>query len=175
MWNYHSSLGRRGGSWPTDFWPATLLLGFTSLLRVSCVLCVVVLCGRRGNIARPSLARIARPCSRKHFLPVKKISILISELELESGWTTVQTINGEGPDTDTHTQYDRTTRPTKLVDNNIYFSSHTGGLLGSRLVSVLDSGAEGPGFKSQPRRCRVTVLGKLFTPIMPLFIKQQNW
>jgi len=29
--------------------------------------------------------------------------------------------------------------------------------LGSRVVSVLDSGAEEPGFKSQPRRCRVTV------------------
>ena len=29
---------------------------------------------------------------------------------------------------------------------------------------MLDSGAEGPGFKSQLRRCRVTVLGKLFTP-----------
>ena len=39
------------------------------------------------------------------------------------------------------------------------------GWLGSRVVSVLDSGAEGPGFKSQPRRCRVTVLGKLFTPM----------
>jgi len=49
------------------------------------------------------------------------------------------------------------------------------GWLGSRVVSVLDSGAEGPGFKSQPRRCRVTVFGKLFTPIMPLFTKQQNW
>ena len=49
------------------------------------------------------------------------------------------------------------------------------GRLGSRVVSVLDSGAEGPGFKSQPRRCRVTVLGKLFTPIVPLFTKQQNW
>ena len=47
--------------------------------------------------------------------------------------------------------------------------------LGSRVVSVLDSGAEGPGFKSQPRRCRVTVLGKLFTPIVPLFTKQRNW
>jgi len=47
--------------------------------------------------------------------------------------------------------------------------------LGSRVVSVLDSGAVGPGFKSQPRRCRVTVLGKLFTPIVPLFTKQQNW
>ena len=47
--------------------------------------------------------------------------------------------------------------------------------LGSRVVSVLDSGAEGPGAnKSQPRRCRVTVSGKLFTPIVPLFTKQQN-
>jgi len=36
---------------------------------------------------------------------------------------------------------------------------------------MLDSGAEGPGFKSQPRRCRITVLGKLFTPIVPLFTK----
>ena len=44
-----------------------------------------------------------------------------------------------------------------------------------RMVSVLDSGAEGPGFKSQSRRCWVTVLGKLFTPIVPLFTKQQNW
>ena len=49
------------------------------------------------------------------------------------------------------------------------------GWLGSRAVSVLDSGAEGPGFKSQPRRCRVTVLGKLFTPIVLLFTKQRNW
>ena len=47
--------------------------------------------------------------------------------------------------------------------------------LGSRVVSVLDSGAEGPGFKSQSRRCRVTVLGKLFTPIVPLFTKQWYW
>jgi len=30
---------------------------------------------------------------------------------------------------------------------------HKIGWLGSRVVSVLDSGAEGPGFKSQPRRC----------------------
>jgi len=44
----------------------------------------------------------------------------------------------------------------------------------SRVVSVLDSGAEGPGFKSQSRRCRVTVLGKLFIPIVPLFTKQQK-
>ena len=38
--------------------------------------------------------------------------------------------------------------------------------LGSRVVSVLDSSAEGPGFKLQSRRCRVTVLGKLFTPTL---------
>jgi len=49
------------------------------------------------------------------------------------------------------------------------------GRLGSRVVSVLDLGVEGPGFKSQLRRCRVTVLGKLFTPIVPLFTKQRNW
>ena len=47
--------------------------------------------------------------------------------------------------------------------------------LGSQVVSVLDSGAEGLGFKSQPRRCQVTVLGKLFKPIVPLFTKQRNW
>jgi len=40
-------------------------------------------------------------------------------------------------------------------------------LLGSRVVRMLDSDAEGPGFKSQPRRCWVTVLGKLLTPIVP--------
>jgi len=34
---------------------------------------------------------------------------------------------------------------------------------------VLDSVTEEPGFKSQP----VTVLGKLFTPIVPLFTKQR--
>ena len=49
------------------------------------------------------------------------------------------------------------------------------GGIGSRVVSLLDSVAEGPGFKSQSRRCQVIVLGKLFTPIVPLFIKQQNW
>jgi len=31
------------------------------------------------------------------------------------------------------------------------------GWLGSRVVSVLDSGAVGPGFKSKSRHCRVTV------------------
>ena len=44
--------------------------------------------------------------------------------------------------------------------------------LSSRVVSVLDSGAEGPEFKLQPWHCQVTVLGKLFTPTVPLFTKQ---
>jgi len=35
--------------------------------------------------------------------------------------------------------------------------------LGSRVVSVLDSGTDGALFKSQPRCCRATVLGKLFS------------
>jgi len=35
------------------------------------------------------------------------------------------------------------------------------------VVSVPDSGSEEHGFESQSRRCRVTVLGKLFTPIVP--------
>jgi len=56
----------------------------------------------------------------------------------------------------THPHWTSTTIPVRLW-------------LGSRVVSVLDSGAEKPGFKSQPRRCRLTVLGKLFTPIVPLF------
>ena len=56
-----------------------------------------------------------------------------------------------------------------------FIAGFADGWLGSRVVSVLDSGAEAPGFKSQPRRCRVTVLGKLFTPIVPLFTKQRNW
>ena len=47
--------------------------------------------------------------------------------------------------------------------------------LSSRVVNVLYSGAEGPGFKSLQRHCWVTVLGKLLTLIVPLFTKQQNW
>ena len=67
-----------------------------------------------------------------------------------------------------------------LQNNNIWLTYYALVLdakrwLDSRLDSVLDSGAEWPGFKSQSRRCRVTVLGKLFTLIVPLFTKQQNW
>ena len=49
------------------------------------------------------------------------------------------------------------------------------------VVSMLDSGTVGPGFKSQPRCCLVTVLGKLFTPfvhlgkILVLDLQQNSW
>jgi len=64
-------------------------------------------------------------------------------------------------------------RHRTLLSNTvcILVTSFLVGWFGSRVVSVLDSGAERPGFKSQSRRCRVTVLGKLFTPIVPLFSK----
>ena len=59
-------------------------------------------------------------------------------------------------------------RNNKYNDDNNIFSLDCGDMYSaSRMVSVLDAGAEGPGFKSQPRRCRVTVLGKLFTHIVP--------
>jgi len=41
------------------------------------------------------------------------------------------------------------------------------GWLGSRVVSVLDSNAEGPEFK--------IAAATLFSPIVPLFTKQRNW
>jgi len=65
---------------------------------------------------------------------------------------------------------------TEICGNHfvIYSIYSMCGSIGSRVVSVLDSGA-GPGFKSEQRRCRLTVLGKLFTPIVPLFAKQRNW
>jgi len=53
-----------------------------------------------------------------------------------------------------------------------YHICYGGGSVAEWLVCCVDSGAEGPGFTSQPRRCRITVLGKLFTPIVPLFAKQ---
>ena len=68
--------------------------------------------------------------------------------------------------------------PHRYIDPVTYYASTVSksiGWLGCRAVSLLDSGAVEPGFKLQPRRCRVTVLGKLFTPIVPLFIKQRNW
>jgi len=56
-----------------------------------------------------------------------------------------------------------TTNRTNKVPEKLFFKLKERRWLGSQVVSVLDSGAEGPGFKSQWRRCRITVLGKLFT------------
>jgi len=46
------------------------------------------------------------------------------------------------------------------------------GWLGSRLVR---SGAEVSSSNRSRGSCRVTVFGKLFTPIVPLSTKQRNW
>ena len=63
-----------------------------------------------------------------------------------------------------------------LVAVKLVANCHTPfGWLSSRVVSVSDSSAEGPRFKSKSQCSRVTVLGKLFTPIVPLFTKQPNW
>jgi len=56
----------------------------------------------------------------------------------------------------------------RVVEFSLYRSIYQillPGWLGSRVVSVLNSVAEQPGFKSQSRRCRVTVFGKVFTPL----------
>ena len=47
---------------------------------------------------------------------------------------------------------------TRAFNGPLSGTTRVSGWLGSRVVSVLDLGAEGPGFKSQSRRCRVTVL-----------------
>jgi len=69
------------------------------------------------------------------------------------------------------------TRINRLIATNFQSNdiSNSPQWLGSRVVSMLDSGAEGPEFKLQLRCCRLTVSRKLFTPIVPLFTKQQNW
>jgi len=83
-----------------------------------------------------------------------------------------------------HTHWGSRTPVHKLEFGSFQFTScavydilclYQVGWLDSGVVSMLDSGAERPGFKSQPGRCRITVLGKLFTPIVPLFTKQWNW
>jgi len=51
------------------------------------------------------------------------------------------------------------TTPTYITDTHAAYvlSADSGSSwLCSRVISVLGSGAEGPGFKSQPRRCRIT-------------------
>jgi len=51
----------------------------------------------------------------------------------------------------------------RILLSAFHILHYTNSSLGSRVVSMLDSGAQGPGLKSQPRRCRVTDLGKLFS------------
>jgi len=60
------------------------------------------------------------------------------------------------------------TKIAKVCYDKLVFTS---GWLGSRVASVLDS--EGPGV--QIAVATLSVLGKLFTPIVSLFTKQQNW
>ena len=56
-------------------------------------------------------------------------------------------------------------RPWRVSQTHFYiYPKLPTGWLGSRVVSVLDSATEGP-----------RLLGKLFTPIVPLFTKQRNW
>ena len=64
----------------------------------------------------------------------------------------------------------------RLVDSFVWLAMciDTADCVTDRVVSMLDSGTEGPRFKLQSCRCWVTVLGKLFTPIVSLFTKQQN-
>jgi len=79
-----------------------------------------------------------------------------------------------------HTHTDRQTMPRQDRSSNLVRISIVLPCgLKCNVVSVSGSVAEWlacwtqrrrrPGFKSLSRRCRVTVLGKLFTPIVPLF------
>jgi len=52
--------------------------------------------------------------------------------------------------------------------------THMGGSV-AEWLAYWTQAQKGPWFKSQSRCCPVTVLGKLFTPIVPVFTKQQNW
>ena len=51
--------------------------------------------------------------------------------------------------------------PHRVTGIDVFEDAYWDRCLGIRVVSMLGSGAEGPWFKSQPRRCQVTVLGKL--------------
>jgi len=62
--------------------------------------------------------------------------------------------------THTHTH---TVTHTHLFNGPFSGTTRVSGWLGSRVVSVLDSGAEGPAFKSQSRRCGVIVFTFTFT------------
>ena len=87
--------------------------------------------------------------------PIYSTSILKNICNLQAEAAVEQTVGNE--------QY----KKKRTVVHLVYLKSiPSEWWLGSRVVRVLDSGAEGPGFKSQSRRCPVTVLGKLFTAVL---------
>jgi len=61
----------------------------------------------------------------------------------------------------------------RVLDLDIYATCIRGSV--AEWLACWTLAQKGPVFKSQSRRCRVTVLGKLFTPIVRLFTKQRNW
>jgi len=73
--------------------------------------------------------------------------------------------------------YFRVVVSTVLTKDFLFLTADTPVIGGSvaEWLACWTRDAEGPGIKSQLRHCRVTVLGKLFTPIVPLFPKQRNW
>jgi len=110
-----------------------------------------------------------RPASEK---PPKQIDTIPEGPRYHHTWTSspIHVFNTTGS---THLLRPMSVRNVSTRPSYVHVYSPVNGSL-IEGVSVLESGAEGPGFKSQSRRCRVTVLGKLFTPIVPLFTKQQN-
>jgi len=73
--------------------------------------------------------------------------------------------------------YEHTPKQTPLqccYDHRISTATMAGGLVAEWLACWTQA-QKHPRFKLQSRRCRVTVLVKLFTPIVPLFTKQQTW
>jgi len=139
-----------------------------------------------GRLSKEEIEKMVRDAERYKEEDDKQRDRLQAKNALESyAFNMKQTIEDEKlkdkiSDDDRKAVLDKCNDVIAWIDSNqvaniITVFSDLTGWLGSRVVSVLDSGAEGPGFKSQPRCCQVTVLGKLFTPIMPLFAKQRNW
>jgi len=139
-----------------------------------------------GRLSKEEIEKMVRDAERYKEEDDKQRDRLQAKNALESyAFNMKQTIEDEKlkdkiSDDDRKAVLDKCNDVIAWIDSNqvaniITVFSDLTGWLGSRVVSVLDSGTEGPGFKSQPRCCQVTVLGKLFTPIVPLFTKQRNW
>jgi len=76
-----------------------------------------------------------------------------------------------------HVEYSRPVFCFLLVDGMEATHIYTG-WLGSRVVSVLDSGAVGPAARVQIAVATLSgnsLIGKLLTPIVLLLTKQRNW